>query len=148
MATGKQILGDIGENMVIKNCICPKCKRERTFKKLPLNFKCADIVCDFCGFLAQVKTKNVKDIEVLLKSILGAAWDPQKERRDAGMYFSLYIVLKSESLSSIYFLSADLQTPDMFVVRKPLSKTARRAGWQGFYYDLTKVARGSIVRLS
>jgi hypothetical protein len=28
----------------------------------------------------------------------------------------------------------------MFICRKPLGQNARRAGWQGFYYDLRKVA--------
>jgi type II restriction enzyme len=48
---------------------------------------------------------------------------------------------------SIYYLSADLQSPDIFVARKPLSDSARRAGWRGFYYDLDKVPAGAIVKL-
>jgi excinuclease UvrABC nuclease subunit len=48
---------------------------------------------------------------------------------------------------AIYYLSADLQFPDMFVPRKPLSANARRHGWEGFMYDLTKVQEGAIVRI-
>ena len=147
VATDKQKLGEYGETIVVKLCRCPKCKREKSLKKLPPNFKCADLVCDFCGFLAQVKAKTVKDITVLPKQVLGAAWGPQKERMDAGIYFPLYLVLKSGNNSSIYYLSADLQPPELFVARKPLSSNARRAGWQGFYYDLTKLATGAMVRL-
>jgi len=59
MTTDKQKLGDFGENLIRKKFDCPKCKRPKTLKKLPPNFKCADLICDFCGYLAQVKTKTV-----------------------------------------------------------------------------------------
>ena len=89
MATEKQKLGAFGEEMVVKNCRCPKCKKEKTLKLLPKNFKCADVVCDFCGYLAQVKSQNAKDINEIPKQILGAAWKPQRERMEAGIYFPL-----------------------------------------------------------
>ncbi len=101
MVTQKQKLGDFGENLIAKTCHCPKCKKEKTLKKLPPNFKCADIVCDFCGYLAQVKTKTVKDINKIPKKILGAAWKPQKERMDSGIYFPLYLVLVNKEEYSI-----------------------------------------------
>ncbi len=66
---------------------------------------------------------------------------------EAGIYFPLFLVLVEGRSHSIYYLSADLQPPEMFVPRKPLSSTARRAGWQGFVYDLTRVADGAVVRL-
>lgn len=147
MATEKQKLGDFGENLVVKTRDCPKCKNGRTLKLLPINFKCADVICDFCGYLGQIKTKNVKDINSVPKQVLGGAWKPQKERMEAGIFFPLFLVLVCESKYSIYYLSADLQTPEMFVARKPLSPNAVRAGWQGFYYDMLQVPKGAVVRL-
>ncbi len=105
------------------------------------------MVCDFCGFLAQVKASLSKDIATLPKQVLGAAWGPQKERMNAAIYFPLYLVLKAEKELAIYYLSADLQYPELFVARKPLSSNARRAGWQGFYYDLSVLPSGAMVRL-
>jgi len=147
VATVKQNLGDFGETTVRRNCACPKCKNPKTLKALVKNFKCADLICDFCGYLAQVKTKTVKNVDRLPTAILGAAWGPQKDRMAAGIYFPLFIVLVSGKSFAIYYLSADLQQPDLFVARKPLSANARRAGWQGFYYDLSKVPEGGVVRL-
>ena len=135
MRTNKQLLGDFGENLIIKKFNCPKCKRIKSLKKLPQNFKCADIICNFCGYLAQVKTKTVSDIEKFPSKVLGAAWGPQKERMDAGIYFPLFVVLKNVRNHSVFYLSSDLQTEEMFIKRKPLSKNAKRAGWQGFYFD-------------
>ena len=39
------------------------------------------------------KAKNVKDIEIIPKTILGAAWKPQKERMEKGFFFPLFVVL-------------------------------------------------------
>ena len=146
MRTAKQQLGDFGEELIRKKFNCPKCKRAKTLKKLPPNFKCADLICDFCGYLAQVKTHNVKDINTFPKMILGAAWGPQKERMDAGIYFPLYVVLKCEKKYSVFYLSSDLQTEEMFIKRKPLSSNAKRAGWQGYYFD-GEIMKGLITRL-
>ena len=111
-------------------------------------FKCADIICDFCGYLAQVKTTTVSTIDDLPNTVLGAAWGPQKERMDSGIYFPLFLVLVVSGLKcySIFYLPADLQQPEMFKARKPLSATAKRTGWQGFVYDLTAVQK-HLVRL-
>ena len=141
MTTEKQKLGDWGENLIRKKFNCPGCKREKTLRKLPPNFKCADIICDFCGYLAQVKTNNHKNLDELPSKILGGAWKPQKERMDSGIYFPLFIVLKNDKKFSIFYLSADLQEEKMFLKRNKLSKDAKRDGWQGFYID------GNFVKL-
>lgn len=148
MATDNQIKGELGELLVAKHCACPKCKRSKTLKRLPAGFKCADLICDFCGFLAQVKACTVKDIRRPPDHIRGAAWPPQKERMDAGIYFPLYVVALSSDLKShaIYYLSADLQEAEVFQARKPLGPEARRAGWQGFMCRLAHI-RDRLVRL-
>ena len=146
MPTDKQKLGIFGEEIVSKNLICQKCKKSKTLKKLPTNFKCADLICDFCGFLAQVKSSNVKNINLLPKSIVGAAWKPQEQRMNAGIFFPLYLVLVNKKEYSIFYLSADLQSKEIFIPRKPLSAKAKRAGWQGFIYDISKI-KNNFVRL-
>ena len=148
MATEKQKLGDWGEKLVAKQVNCPSCKRQNTMKLLPPYFKCADLICDFCGYLAQVKTTTSKEIDTLPKTILGAAWGPQQERMNAGIFFPLFVVVttKISKEGSIFFLPADLQIPEMFKTRKPLSSTAKRAGWQGYLIDCD-VVRDRFVRL-
>lgn len=147
MPTENQTLGRKGEELVVKKCFCPRCKRTRTLKRLPPNFKCADVICDFCGYLAQVKASTVDDVDQIPDRILGAAWNVQQERMNAGIYIPLFVVLLSDRKFSIFYLSADAQTKDMFVARAPLSQSARRAGWQGFVYSLAGV-RKSFIRLA
>ena len=147
MPTPKQQLGQYGELVVVKKCSCPKCKRPSTLRRLPPNFKCADIICDFCGYLAQVKAATVRDIDKIPDQVLGAAWKPQESRIRAGIFFPLFLVLIFGTHTRIYYLSADLQEPAMFQERKPLSPAARRAGWQGFVYNMKLLRPGSLVRL-
>jgi Dam-replacing family len=113
---------------------------------LPTNFKCADVICDFCGYLGQVKAVTVKNVEEIPTTVLGAAWGPQKERMAAAIYFPLFLVLVSGRRHSIFYLAGDLQNSEMFKRRAPLSDRARRAGWQGFVYDLSSVEK-NFVRL-
>jgi hypothetical protein len=145
--TIRQELGAIGESIVVKTCSCPKCKRFKTLRTLPPNFRCADVICDFCGYLAQVKAATVDDVEKVPSRVLGAAWGPQRERMEAGIYFPLFLVLASGRRRAVYYLSADLQSAALFEPRTPLSATARRAGWQGFVYRLDRL-QGGIVRLA
>ena len=147
MPTKKQLLGGWGETLVAKKFGCPRCKRYFTLRRLPTNFKCADIICDFCGYVAQVKTVTVTDVKTMPKSVLGAAWGPQKKRMKAGIYIPLYIVLRNGPESAIYYLPTDFQKPDMFKKRQPLSSSARRAGWQGFRYDFGSLHTLAISRL-
>jgi hypothetical protein len=94
-----------------------------------------------------VKAVTAKTVEQVPDKILGAAWGVQSERMSAGIYFPLFIVLVVPRAFAIYYLSADVQVPEMFRPRKPLSESARRAGWQGFIYDMRQIRPGSIVRL-
>jgi hypothetical protein len=72
------------------------------------------------------------------KRLLGAAWEPQRLRMEAGIYFPLFLVLATpkQDFFSIHYLAADLQDEGMFLPREPLSVNAKRAGWRGFNYNL------------
>jgi type II restriction enzyme len=97
MGTVRQQLGERGELIVVQKCTCPRFKRPRSLKRLPTNFKCADVICDFCGYLAQVKAATVRNVEAIPNYLLGGAWSVQKARMDAGIYFPLFLVLVSKA---------------------------------------------------
>lgn len=148
MTTNKQKLGEFGEKIIAKYIGCPQCKRFPTLCRLPTNFKCADIICNFCGYLAQVKTKSTEDIDKLPKKLIGAAWRPQKERILHGIYFPIFLILINKARKyQIYYLPKDFQFKGLFISRKPLSKNAKRSGWQGFYYDFSKLSKGTFVKV-
>src|SRR5439155_1185523 len=57
--TAKQVPGRKGEDTVRARIACPRCRRPKTLTSLPANFECADVICKFCGFLAQVKAVTI-----------------------------------------------------------------------------------------
>jgi type II restriction enzyme len=118
MTTERQLLGAFGEERVVQECQCPHCKRSRTLVRLPNNFKCADVICDFCGYLAQVKAARVLNIDCIPDTILGAAWGPQKDRMAAAIYFPLFLVLKGSSRADYSNRAHDIA-----------SMRARELGW-------------------
>jgi len=86
-------------------------------------------------------------LDVVPDTVLGAAWNVQQERMDNGIYFPLFLVLVSSPKDfSCFYLSADLQSADIFSPRRPLSPSARRSGWQGFTYVLRN-RKNAFVRL-
>ena len=89
-----------------------------------------------------VSQKNLKIVDSFVTSVV----KPQEERMNAGIYFPLYLVLVCKKEYSVFYLASDLQNKEIFVARKPLSASARRAGWQGFMYDISKI-KNSFVRL-
>jgi hypothetical protein len=142
--TARQVTGDRGERAVIRHVACPRCNRTKQLAQLPRNFQCADLICKFCGFLAQVKTTTVAaQAAGPPNTILGAAWRPQHEQIIAGIYQSLYIVglTKAGRLVRIDYVPAHIlqATPTVFAPREPLSQQARRAGWQGFMLRIDRL---------
>jgi hypothetical protein len=146
MPTAYQTLGEKGEKLVVKHCICFRCKRKRTLRRLPPNFKCADNICDFCGYLAQVKTVTARNVDAAPKTIRGAAWNVIHERMQAGIYFPLFIVQINGRQKSIFYLPTDLQNEDMYVPRNPSTIKGRKNPWQGVVYDFRK-NEGDFVRI-
>jgi type II restriction enzyme len=147
VATSRQDLGAWGERLVTQVLPCPRCKTPSSLRRLPPNFKCADIICDFCGYLAQVKTASAADVDSPPKSLLGAAWEPQRRRMEAGIYFPLFLVLRAAQSSAIYYLPTEYQTKSLFRARNPLSPQARRRGWRGLTYDLREIPPGLLARI-
>ena len=146
MATKHQVLGARGERAVGQHVPCPRCGRARHLARLPANFQCADLICKFCGFLAQVKAVTLDSgANVFPDRVLGAAWGPQQAQMISDIFHGLYLVGFSPKgrLIRIDYIPAHILrvTPDVFEPRNPLRPTAKRAGWQGFYYNLTKLPK-------
>ena len=138
----KQELGRKGERAVCEHVSCPRCGRERQFRALPPNFECVDVICKFCGFLAQVKATSRSSVDGPPPTVLGGAWRPQHERVIAGIFHPVYVVsYDGTRLTRIDYIPAHMLSayPSVFKPRAKLSDTAKRAGWQGFVYDLREL---------
>jgi Dam-replacing family len=135
---------------VARHAACPRCNKPRHLARLARNFQCADLICKFCGYLAQVKAVTLSGDD-LPDRVLGGAWGPQHEQIIGGIYHGLFIAGFSQAgrLVRIDYIPAHIlqTTPEIFEPRAPLRGTAKRAGWQGFYYNLAKLPTVGRARL-
>jgi len=125
-------IGDSAERLVCSEVFCPKCKRGK-LRRLPRNFECIDVICSFCGYVAQVKAHAVRDWETESVSRLpGATWRTQKERLEAGIYYPLFVVLYFRKKPfrtrpiKILYLPVDFQVPMIFQPRRTQGHGSRR----------------------
>lgn len=142
--------GDAGEDAVCRLIPCPRCRRERHLTRLPKGFQCADVICKFCGFLAQVKATTSSDGK-LPKRALGGSWRPQHEQILADIFHALFIVPmnKDHQVEAIYYIPSHVlrATPSVYEPRAPLAETAQRAGWTGFTYSLSRLPAIGVERV-
>src|SRR6266576_193445 len=88
-----------------------------------------------------VEVENQKQV-FPLSTATGWLFRPNSERRPGGgasLLLQAHCSIRKcsdKKKYSIFYLSVDLQQPDLFHARSPLSPTARRSGWQRFVYNL------------
>lgn len=95
-----------------------------------------------------MKAVTLREVqESLPDRILGAAWRPVREQIEEEIFHDLFLVGFSPRgrLVRIERVSANAlrKSPEVFAPREPLRETARRAGWQGFTYDLRRLPFGA-----
>ena len=111
------------------NLYCLNCERDE-LDQLPDNTPVADFECAACESRYQLKGKNGR----LGKKIPGAAYQPTIEAIRCGAMPDYVLVEFDTRFATVVFVDAFpglLITEDRVEPRKPLSPTARRAGWQG-----------------
>ena len=128
------------QNLFCPNCLSSNLSRQRD------NTKVVDFVCLSCGFRYQLKGQ---------KSQLGVSIPD-------GAYGAMMEAIRDDALPSMYFLHYDLATwsvrnlllvphfafpPSAIIRRKPLSPTARRHGWVGCNFDLSRVPADARIPL-
>lgn len=71
------------------------------------------MICDFCGFTAQVKAVSLQPGTRLPRTLLGASWPVQRERMEAHIYLPLFIVAVRgvTNPAEVYYLPSDLRSP-------------------------------------
>jgi type II restriction enzyme len=133
MTEDKKIQEELSFRVIRKFIACQECGRG-PLVALPPNYPTVDIICQFCSNTAQVKTFRTKsEANRLPRNIVSAAWKPQKERMDAGIFQPLYIVSFYDSRPlRAYYLSSKIQKKyqkELFIKRKPLPSYNVRAGF-------------------
>ena len=121
---------------------CPVCGYD-FLAKLPNNAKVADFICDKCGEIYELKSKS----NSIGKKILDGAYYSALERITSRTNPNLFVLGYHENLvENLTLVPKYFFTPDILQIRKPLSQTARRAGYIGSYILYGNIpARGKIA---
>jgi type II restriction enzyme len=128
-SSGSQIARVLTEDWVKRNVYCPSCGND-DLNQFENNKPVADFLCDNCK--AEYELKSKKDSFTL--KIVDGAYATMIQRinsnNNPSFFFLNYSPSKAEVLNFLvipkhYFIG------DIIERRKPLSNTARRAGWTG-----------------
>jgi len=128
-----RIIGEAVEDCII-TMPCPICNK-KSLQKYKTNEKSKDIKCEKCNCQFQIKaTKHTKKLQTSLK-LLGAEYKSTcssvKENNVHYIVILYSITYDTYKIDDILFVDCVNINENCVIPRKPLSSTARRAGWQG-----------------
>ncbi len=141
-SSNSQIARILTEDWVKQNSYCPSCGC------LPLNEfannrPVADFYCSTCSEEFELKSKN----GTLTNTITDGAYSTMIERitsnQNPNFFFLTYT--KTWSVNNFLIIPKQFFTPEIIIKRKPLSDTARRAGWVGCNIDISKITEAGKV---
>ena len=119
------------EDWASRYVICPNCLPTPVLEKLPNNAPVADSQCSVCLAQYELKAKAGK----IGPSVSDGAYRKMLERLAASTNPHL-IVMRYKSgpewqVQDLFIMPNFLFVPKIIQPRKPLSSSAKRAGWQG-----------------
>lgn len=124
-----QIARVLTESWTKENMYCPVCGFSHV-SKFPNNRAVADFYCCNCKSEFEQKSKN----GAIGTKIADGAYDTFIERicsNNNPDFFVMSYSISKMSIESMYFIPKHFFVPEIVEKRKPLSLTAKRAGWVG-----------------
>lgn len=116
------------EEWVHQNIFCPNCGR--VISSYPNNRPVADFYCSFCQEDYELKSKQ----DSIGKKIVDGAYSTMIQRLESQSnpnFFFLNYNKHDYSISNFIVIPKHFFVPEIIEKRKPLSPTAKRAGWVG-----------------
>lgn len=136
----------MSENWVEKNMFCPCCGNPHICK-LKNNEPVADMKCDNCGEIFELKSKEGK----IGKKINDGAYSTMIERITSITNPELFIMQYSPNyiVTDLMLIPKFFFAPPIIEKRKQLAPTARRAGWTGcniLFSEIPQQGKISIIK--
>lgn len=143
-SSNSQIVRVLTENWVKNNSYCPCCG-EIPLNEFENNRPVADFYCKNCNEEFELKSKSGK----LSNTINDGAYSKMIERINSNQNPNFFFLTYSKNWSVENFLIIPKQffTPEIIIKRKPLSVTAKRAGWVGCNIDISNIVEAGKVFL-
>ena len=117
----------LSENWFSQNMYCPCCGNIM-LKKFKNNSPVADFYCEKCSEQFELKSTDRK----IKNKIVDGAYETAINRVKSNSNPDLFVLqYKDFTVKNLMVIPKYFFTPDIIEKRKPLSSTARRAGWVG-----------------
>ena len=138
----------MSETWIAENMFCPSCGNPH-IQKLVNNSPVADMQCDNCGEIFELKTKE----GAIGKKITDGAYATMINRITSDTNPDLFVMSYNAGycITDLTVIPKFFFVPEIIEKRKPLAPTARRAGWTGcniLYSDIPIQGKIDIVRNS
>jgi type II restriction enzyme len=132
-----RIIGEACEYYIKNNVKCIRCNNNN-FSKYKTNEASKDLICINCSQKFQVKAKsatqkqvnNIKNTDIF-KTIGGEYSTTVKNINEQIDYLIILYEKQSYKIINILYIKYENINQTCIIPRKPLSTTAKRAGWQG-----------------
>jgi type II restriction enzyme len=144
--SGSQKARNVTEAWGADNFYCPNCSSQK-LDWLKRNTKANDYRCPNCEFWFQLKSQQARIGNSITDGAYGAMMEAIKNDRTPNFFFMQY-ELATWSVKNLLLVPHFAFPPSAIIERKPLSPTARRAGWIGCNIALNRIpieARISLV---
>ena len=148
--SNSQAIRILSESWMSENMYCPCCGNV-VLKQFNNNKPVADFYCERCNEQFELKSTS----KIIVNKIVGGAYSTAIERVNSKTNPDLFVLQYSDNMvKNLVVVPKYFFTPDIIEKRKPLSETARRAGWIGsnILYGkipsqgkISIVANGSII---
>lgn len=143
--SNSQIARIITESWVQHNSYCPSCGNDQ-LNSYGNNAPVADFYCDNCSEDYELKSKSGK----LGKTIVDGTYATMIERigsvKNPNFFFLTYHKQRLE-IDNFIIIPKQFFTNDIIHKRKPLSPTARRAGWVGCNISISDIPSLGLIYL-
>lgn len=135
--SGSQTARDITEAWVAQSIYCPNCGNPR-LRQFPKNLPVADFYCSQCNDQYELKSQKKE----FGRKIANGAYQTKIERLQSDTSPNLILMRYDPDASlvrQLYVVPKRFFVPSIVERRKPLSSTARRAGWIGSNIVIGKI---------
>ncbi len=135
--SGSQKAGNVTEAWGAENFYCLNCSSPKLDWLKP-GTKASDYRCPSCGFWYQLKSKKSRIGSSIRDGAYGAMMEAIKEDRTPNFFF-LHYDLATWSVRNLLLVPHFAFPPSAIIKCPPLSATARRAGWVGCNFALSRI---------
>jgi len=135
--SGSQKARNVTEAWGADNFYCPNCSSQK-LNWLKRNTKANDYRCPNCEFWFQLKSQQTRIGNSITDGAYSAMMEAIKNDRTPSFFFMQY-ELATWSVRNLLLVPHFAFPPSAIIQRKPLSPTARRAGWIGCNIALNRI---------